>query len=170
MELVYEGRAWVFGDDIPNDGGLMSLELAQRVGYDRTKLSCHLFDEIRPGFARLVKKQDIIVAGKNFAHGNPHVSGFMAIHELGLGVITESIVRGPLRVAISMGVPILPSAKGISKIVTDGDILRVNFSTGEVTNLTNGKTINYSPLPSELLEIISAGGGMNFTKKRLEAN
>jgi 3-isopropylmalate/(R)-2-methylmalate dehydratase small subunit len=70
---------------------------------------------------------------------------------------------------ISAGVPLLPSAPAIRELVDDGDMMRVDFRTGKVENLTRGVTAQFEPLPDFLLEVIAAGGSQGHLKQRLIA-
>jgi 3-isopropylmalate/(R)-2-methylmalate dehydratase small subunit len=48
-----------------------------------------------------------------------------------------------------------------------GDVLEVNLSRGEIKNRTRGLTFTAKPYPDFMAELISAGGLIEHTKKRL---
>ena len=50
-----------------------------------------------------------------------------------------------------------------------GDTLEVDLSSGKIKNLTNGKVFTAKPYPDFMAELISAGGLIEYTKKRLES-
>ena len=87
------------------------------------------------------------------------------MRELGLGLVVEFMARGGLRNAVTAGLPFLPAAAGITGKIKQGDELAVNFTTGEIKNLTTDELIKTEPLPRPLLEIIEAGGQKGYLKK-----
>jgi 3-isopropylmalate/(R)-2-methylmalate dehydratase small subunit len=155
---LLRGRCRKFGDDVPLDGGLIPFRLAIGRVMEPEKLIPHLFEEITPGFHTRVSPGDIIVGGRRFACGKPHVQGFIAIRALGLGVVCESIPFNSLRGAVSRGVTLMPSCEGVSRLAQDGDQLEVDFETGRFANLTRGIEQVFRPLDPTLLEIIGKGG------------
>lgn len=168
MSLVLSGRCWRFGDNLPIDGAIMPRRYASERIVDPIFLSQHIFEEIDPEIAKNVKAGDIIVAGKRFAHGNPHVQGFYGIKGAGLGLLVESLPRGAFRNAIHAGVPTLPSCPNITRYVNTGDELEVDFRSGLVKNITLDKEYYFDPLPDFLLEIVETGGSNQFLKKQLK--
>ena len=169
MQLIMKGKCWKFGDNLSTDAAVLPLTVARK-SHDPKVLKDYVMTGVDPEFPKHVRPGDIIVAGKNFGHGNPHVWGYHAIREHGIGLVVESIARGGLRNAVTAGVPFLPAAKDITKKVNQGDELEVNFRTGEIKNLTTGELIRTEPLPELILEIIEAGGETGFLKKKLAPN
>jgi 3-isopropylmalate/(R)-2-methylmalate dehydratase small subunit len=167
---VYTGRCWRFGNDLPNDGGLMDkLYMSQLMEYDPAVLAQHVLEAVRPEFARAVRAGDILVAGKRFAHGNPHIQGCLGLKGAGVAVIAESVQRNAYRILVSAGVPFIPHARGVLELVEDGDPLTVDVAKGEVLNRRTGQCASFEPLPGFLLDIIAAGGAPAHLKKRLVA-
>lgn len=166
-ELVFEGRALVFGDHVANDGDLMALSFALARETDPDVLKAHIFAGIDPALAHQIQPNDIIITGKRFAHGNPHIQGFIGLKGAGVGLLTETIPSGSYRLAINAGVPILPNCPNVRDIAQTGDQIQVDFNTGEVTNLTSGISQSYSPAPSHVRKIIAAGGWQPMFRARL---
>ena len=158
MEMRYKGRAWKFGHNLCVDGDVLDFRLVIQQVSDPAQLAPHVLERIDPQFAKNCRPGDLIVAGRNFAHGNPHVHGFYGIRGLGVGLIVESLPRGAYRNAVAAGVAFLPHCPGITELVNAGDELEVDFATGEIKNLTSGASHHMQPLPRALLEIIAAGG------------
>jgi len=166
-QLVFKGPCWVFGDNVGNDGDLMPLRFA--IGretrlevlreYAMTGLDPELPKRIRPG--------DVVIGGRRFAQGNPHIQGLLGIRALGVGLLVESIQRGSLRNAVNAGVPILPFCRGISSEAATGDIVEVNFCTGIFRNLSRGTERKYEPLPRQLLDVVRIGGWEANFRRRL---
>ncbi|WP_341862046.1 hypothetical protein [Gymnodinialimonas sp. 57CJ19] len=155
---VIHGRCHVFGHDMGMDTEVLPHAYAQLYPFDAEKLKHHLFERVREGFAAQCRPGDIIVAGRNFAHGKPHPQALIAIAELGLHVLCESMPFYAYRGAISRGVLIHRDCAGVTDMVADGDIASHDFSTGAFHNETNGKSANFSPLPERLLDMIQIGG------------
>lgn len=168
MSFRKQGRVWKLGDDVPNDGGLMPLRFTLDQVYDLQELTRHCFEEWRPQLATQIKPGDFLVTGRNFAYGHPHVRGFLALKSLCIaGILAESMSRGPYRLTIYVGIPILCPCRGISEEVEEGDALEVDFETGHTKNLTSKRELWYEPLPKILLDIVKAGGGEAYTRRQL---
>jgi 3-isopropylmalate/(R)-2-methylmalate dehydratase small subunit len=166
MNWTWVGRAWVFGDDVPNDEGIMPLRLVRQQEYEPAELAKYCFEQVNAQFAWLAKAQDIVVGGKNFGYGNPHIQGFLGLKGVGVGVLAESMSRGPMRACINAGVPVL-AIPGVTKLARDGDTLVVDWLTGLVVNETTGARLQATPLAQVMREIVESGGGIGYMKKRL---
>ena len=171
QSLVYKGQCWVFGDNVGVDGDLMPLKFAisreTRLEvlreYAMTGLDAELPKRIKPG--------DVVVGGRRFAQGNPHIQGLLGLKALGVGLVVESIQRGSLRNAVNAGVPILPSCPSVASEAATGDIVEVDFATGVFRNLTRGTERKYAPLPAQLLDVVRIGGWeANFRRRLAEVH
>jgi 3-isopropylmalate/(R)-2-methylmalate dehydratase small subunit len=158
MNFVYTGHCWKFGDNLAVDADLTKKEFAVARETRLEVLRDYVMCGIDPDFPKKVSPHDIVVAGRRFAQGNPHIQGLLGLAALNLGFVVESIPRGSFRNAINAGVPFLTRCIGVTKECETGDELRVNFATGEFENLTRGTRNVYQPLPAELLETIAKGG------------
>ena len=161
--LVYRGRCWRFGDHVAIDGDIMPLAFSIARETDPEVLREHVMAGLDPGFPGKAAPGDVIIAGRRFAQGNPHIQG------LGLGLAVESIPRGSYRNAINAAVPILPACPGVSGEAATGDALEVDFRSGAFRNLTRGTERRYEPLPAALLTIVENGGWLPTLRKRLAA-
>ena len=168
MALIMKGRCWKFGDNLNTDIAVLPLPIARKT-HDIEVLKDYVMTGVDPEFPKKARPGDIIVAGKNFGHGNPHVWGYYAMHKLDLGLVVEFMARGGLRNAVAAGVPVIPAAEGITGKVNQGDELEVNFTTGEIKNLTTGELIKTDPLPEAVVEIIESGGQLGYLKKKAES-
>ena len=165
--FVYRGRCWRFGDNVAIDGDVMPLHFAISRETDPQVLREHVMCGLDPDFPKKVSAGDIVVAGKRFAQGNPHIQGLIGIAGLGLGLAVESIPRGSFRNAINCAVPILPMCDGVTNEASDGDELEVDFRSGRFCNVSRGIEKHYPPLDTTLLAIIENGGWMPTLRKRL---
>ena len=70
------------------------------------------------------------------------------------------------RNAINIGLPIFESREAAGDI-QEGDEVEIDMGAGKIINRTRGKNYGFEPFPKEILEIIEAGGLMQFVKKRM---
>lgn len=164
--LKQTGRAWVFGHNVPNDAGIMTIEMTRLAVYDPPTLAKACMCGVDPEFPTKAKPGDFIVAGRNFGRGQLHVQGPISISALGLGLLTESISRSFFRLSVAVGVKMVPFCPGILDAVHDGDEIEVDFATGRVLNKTSGKAVQFEPLPPFLLDILGAGGEKAWLKSQ----
>jgi len=166
MNWNWQGKAWVFGDDVPNDDGIMPLSMTRQQEYDPAVLATHCFEQVDPTFTSGARPGDLVVAGRNFGHGNPHIQGFLGLKGKGVALVVESIARGPLRACVNAGVPVL-QVDGLSGFCQTGDQLEVNFETGRLCNQSTGAVKQTDPMPAVMREIVAAGGGIEHMVQRL---
>ncbi|ONH26412.1 hypothetical protein [Pseudofrankia asymbiotica] len=159
--LVREGRVWMFGDNIDTDNMVPMLAVMQSDPAEQKKF---FLSEIRPGWIDLVTEGDIFVAGQNFGMGSARAIG-RVMRQIGIaGLVAESINGLALRNCINFSLPALQYA-GIKDLVTEGDVVRVDFSSGSITNVTTGATAVTAPLPPMLCGIVDAGGVLEMLKR-----
>lgn len=162
--MKQRGRAWIFGDDVLNDGQIMDIEMTRQVVYEPEKLAPLAMCGLDPAFAQKVRPGDFVVAGERFGRGPMHIQGPIALAALGLAVLSESMARSFYRLSVSVGLRVLPFAAGIRALANPGDELEVDFRTGDVVNLTTGKRLSVAPLTGAALEILEAGGEANWLR------
>lgn len=167
--VVYRGTAWTFGHDLALDDDIMALKFTMLRETNGEVLKHHLMERLNAEFAGRARPQDVIVAGRRFGHGNPHIPAFIAMNALGVGLVTESMPRGTLRNAVYVGVPVLPFCPGILDHVGQGDAIEVDFERGRVTNVTRGAVREFRPLAPPLVEMLKAGGVKEQVKARIAA-
>lgn len=116
-----------------------------------------VFSANRPGWSAKVQFGDLIVAGENFGAGSGRPAARF-LRELGIaGVVAESIAGLFLRNAVNSGLPVL-ECPDIVAAVREGEVLQVDFGSGAVAPTDQRFTLHGRGLPSELLEIVEAGG------------
>jgi 3-isopropylmalate/(R)-2-methylmalate dehydratase small subunit len=149
-----KGKVWKFGDNIDTD--VIIPTVYSKLPMDEMKK--HVLDRIRPEFPGKVKPGDVIVAGINFGCGSSRESAPAALKALGVSaVVAESFARIFFRNAIAIGLPVITCPQ-VSSSFVDGDELKLDVTTAEVTNVTKGKKLQAQPLPMEMLEVLSKGG------------
>ena len=136
---------------------------------DAAELAKYCMEGIDPDFVARVQPGDIIVAGTNFGCGSSREHAPLCIKAVGVScVIAASFARIFYRNAINIGLPILECEEA-AQASEAGDILEVELSTGEIVNTTKGLTFKAKPYPEFMLELVAAGGLVEYTKRRLEA-
>jgi 3-isopropylmalate/(R)-2-methylmalate dehydratase small subunit len=152
------GRAWVFGDDVLNDGGIASLEMVRKFIYDPEILKTECMRALNPVFPEQARAEDVVVAGTSFGKGQLHVTGPLSLKGVGVGLVCESVTRAFFRLSVSAGLLMLPFVPGITRKVQDGDPMDVDFRTGRIENRRTGEIIHAQPMPDFVWEILDHGG------------
>lgn len=153
MASTFTGKVWKFGDDIntdlviPNFAVLMTLE----------EQLPHCFSANRPGWVDEVQPGDVLLAGRNFGVGSARPIGDVFVGLGMAGAVAESFNGLGLRNCINAGLPSLP-CPGILDGFDEGDVAEVEWTTGVVRNVTQGTTLQGSPIPEALQRIVEAGG------------
>jgi 3-isopropylmalate/(R)-2-methylmalate dehydratase small subunit len=169
---VLRGKAWVFTGILDVDWEICSYSLVrdlQRKGSMLTyeDLGKYCMTNVDPDFPRKVEPGDFIVAQDNMGYGHDHDHACMSIRGAGVGaVLCESAAPYFLRNSIDHGLPVL-EIPGISRAVTQHDMLEVYLAEGVVRNLSTGATLSFTPFPSFILELLAAGGVYPLLKARL---
>ena len=131
------------------------------------ELARHCMEDIDAEFLARVQPGDIIIADTNFGCGSSREHAPVAIKAAGIScVIAKSFARIFFRNAINIGLPLLDCAEAVDSTGA-GDILEVDLTTGEIKNTTRGKTFVAEPYPDFMMGIISAGGLVEYTKRKL---
>lgn len=164
--LVRRGRVWKLGDDVASD---LLISANHVFEYDPRMLRKHLLHEVRPDLAAEARDGDVIVAGRRFAHGSQHSHPFLAMKEIGLGLLAVKPTRAPFRLAVYMGVPLLEISADIHGRIEDGDTLEVDYAQGRIKLAGSGREFHTAPLPAFLLDIVRAGGGLGYMREQAAA-
>ena len=129
-------------------------------------LASHCMEDIDAEFASTVQPGDIIVAGPNFGCGSSREPAPLAIQSCGVTcVMAPSVARIFYRNAINIGFPIVECPQAAEEI-QPGDEVDVDFSTGIITDSTQGRTWQAAPFPPFIEGIIKSGGLLNSLKER----
>jgi 3-isopropylmalate/(R)-2-methylmalate dehydratase small subunit len=156
-----KGRVWKFGANVDTDQIIPAEYL---VTGDAKELARHVFEKARPGFAEKVRRGDIIVAEENFGCGSSREHAPRALMGAGIAcVVAKSFARIFFRNAINIGLPVVECDVSAD----EGDELEIDFERGVIKNLTTGGTHVFKPLPGFLLSLLTSGGLVEYTKKRL---
>ncbi len=131
------------------------------------ELARHCMEDIDPDFITRVEPGDMIMATTNFGCGSSREHAPLAIKAAGVScIIAKSFARIFFRNAINIGLPLLECGEAVDKTKA-GDILKVNLASGKIKNLTRRMEFTASPYPDFMAELISGGGLIEHTKKRI---
>jgi 3-isopropylmalate/(R)-2-methylmalate dehydratase small subunit len=157
-------KVWKFGDNIDTD-----LIIAARYlnTSDAKELAKHVMEDADPEFASKMQDGDVIVAGENFGCGSSREHAPIALKEAGIkAVIAKSFARIFYRNAFNMGLAIFELPQ--SDEIDEGDSIKIDMQSGEILNITKGKTYKFTPIPEFMQELIDAGGLINYAKVSIE--
>lgn len=156
-----QGRVFRFGDNVDTDQIIPATYL---ITGDPKILAEHAFENVRPEFAKEVKDGDIIVADNNFGCGSSREHAPRALIGAGIScVIAKSFARIFFRNSIDIGLPLIEAEIDCK----EGDTLEVDFEAGTIVNKTNGAMAEFKKMPPFLIELMDAGGLVEYTKNKL---
>ena len=130
---------------------------------DIASLAEHVMEDLDPTFHQKFTIGDIIVAGDNFGCGSSREQAPIALKAAGVSVVIANyFARIFFRNAINIGLPVLEIP---DHDIQNGDELAIDLLNGIVKNLSQHKTYNATKLPKVMLDIMQAGGLVNYLLK-----
>ncbi|MGY5873126.1 MAG: 3-isopropylmalate dehydratase [Candidatus Thorarchaeota archaeon] len=156
------GRAWVFGNDVDTDQIIQGQYLTL---LDYADMAKHTFEIPRPVFASKVKKNDIVIAGRNFGGGSSREEAPKVLLQSGIGcVIAESFARIFYRNGFNVGLPLL-IIPNVAKLVSDGETVTAGLSDGTLAVRSSGDVLHGKPLPKRMINLLREGGAVEWYKQ-----
>ncbi len=160
-----KGKVHKFGSNIDTDAIVPARYLNVS---EPEELAKHCMEDIDSEFLIKIAPGDIVVATTNFGCGSSREHAPLAIKACGIScVIAQSFARIFFRNAINIGLPLLECPEAVSETEA-GDILEVDLSSGKINNISKHKKFVASPYPEFMMEIINAGGLVEYTRNELE--
>ena len=161
---MLKGKVHKYGADVNTDVIIPARYLSL---FEPAELAEHCMEDIDAEFVVKVQPGDIIMATTNFGCGSSREHAPLAIKAVGIScIIARSFARIFFRNAINIGLPLLECDDAVAQTEA-GDILEVDLSIGQIKNRTKGITFTARPYPDFMAELISIGGLIEHTKKRL---
>lgn len=161
--MIVTGKAFKYGDNVDTDVIIPARYLNSS---DPEHLRQHCMEDIDKDFAGSVSEGDIMVAGKNFGCGSSREHAPVAIKASGISlVIAESFARIFFRNCINVGLAILECPEAAASI-SKGDIIKADFDTGIIENVTKNEKYQSKPFPEFVCGIIKSGGLVEYTKNQ----
>jgi 3-isopropylmalate/(R)-2-methylmalate dehydratase small subunit len=162
--MPLRGRVHKYGADVNTDAIIPARYL---VTTDPQELAQHCMEDEDPEFVRRVRPGDIIVADTNFGCGSSREHAPIAIRAAGVScVIAKSFARIFYRNAINLALPVLECEEAVHGSEA-GDELEVELESGAIRNVTRGTAFQAKPFPDFMLELLQAGGLVEYTRRRL---
>ena len=162
--IQIEGTVHRYGDNVDTDVIIPARYLNTS---SHEELAAHCMEDIDKNFVKKVQKGDVMVGGKNFGCGSSREHAPIAIKASGIScVIAASFARIFYRNAINIGLAILECPEAAAEI-QNGDKVKVDVTTGVITDVTTGKTYQAEPFPPFIQNIISSGGLLKTISERL---
>ena len=161
---MLKGKVHKYGADVNTD---VIMPARYMNVSDPAELAKHCMEDIDSNFLKRVQPGDIIMATTNFGCGSSREHAPLAIKAAGIScIIAKSFARIFFRNAINIGLPLLECDEAVDKTGA-GDLLEVDLSNGKIKNLTNDIAFTAKPYPDFMTELISAGGLIEHTRRRL---
>ena len=158
-----KGRVFKYGDNVDTDVIIPARYLNTSV---HKELATHCMEDIDKDFVKNVEEGDFIVANKNFGCGSSREHAPIAIKAAGVScVIASTFARIFYRNAINIGLPIIECEEAV-KAIDAGDRLEVDFSTGEIKNLTKNESYQGEPFPEFMQKIIDNDGLIGYIRNK----
>lgn len=159
------GKAHIVGDHIDTD----VIIPAGRLNDPRPEvLAKHCMENLEPNWVDRVSPGDVLVAGVNFGCGSSREHAPIAIKACGISaVIARNFARIFFRNSINIGLPIFECPEAVDA-TDEGDVISFDLSSGTITNETKNQTFQAEPFPEFMLNIVDAGGLVEYTKRKLQ--
>ena len=162
--MILREKVIKYGDNVDTDVIIPARYLNT---IEEDELAEHCFEDLDQDFRKKVEDRKIIIAGDNFGCGSSREHAPLSIKASGIKlIIASTFARIFFRNAINIGLPVIPSPEA-AKNIKDGDEIEVDMDRGTITDLTTKRTFRINPVPDFIQEIITSGGYINYTKKKL---
>lgn len=156
-ELIVKDKAVVLR---MNDVSTDHIILAKNCNLtDPAQIAEHVLEGLDKSFKdRFKSVGKILVTGTNFACGSSREHAVIVFKEAGVkAVICNTAARIWYRNAINLALPVI-IFPGFVNTVSEGNELEINFTSGEIKNLTKGTVSQGEPLTEFALTVIGHGG------------
>ncbi len=164
-KTTIEGRCWLISDSqgelIQNIDTDMIFHNAYLAITDVSEMAKYAFGNLDSwkDFSEKAQQGDIIFVGANFGSGSSRQQAVDCFAALGIqAIIAESFGAIYFRNAVNSGFPVLIAKNLENAKIVSGDIIRINFETGEMFNISkNEKIPAVKPFSEIQHEIFLAG-------------
>jgi 3-isopropylmalate/(R)-2-methylmalate dehydratase small subunit len=164
-KTIIRGRVWKYGDDVNTDV-IFPGKYTYTVN-EPSEMAQYALEDLDPNFARGVKPNDIIVAGKNWGCGSSREQAATCLKESGVGaIVAKSFARIHYRNCLNAALPALICPQAVD-VIEDKEVIEIDLAAGELH--CNAGDFSFPPLPEIVWEIFDAGGLIPYTRRRLEA-
>jgi len=159
LATIIEGKVWLIDkDDIDTDMIFHNRYLAIT---DINEMGQYTFDNLDgwKDFADKAETGDIIITAKNFGAGSSRQQAVDCFKALGVqAILAQSFGAIYERNAINAAFPILTYVDITDLEIKQRDKIKVDFESGSITNLENGKTLQIDKFSKVQLDIYKRNG------------
>jgi 3-isopropylmalate/(R)-2-methylmalate dehydratase small subunit len=164
MGRIIRGKVWRFGGNIGTDhvfpGRYLSIAKPEDVALNCIEAAGH------PTFREKAKPGGLVVAGDYFGYGFDHEQAPVCLKYRGINVIIAgNFARIFFRNTLNVGLAAVEAPEVYA--IEEGNEIEMNLESGEVRDLTAGKTYQGSPFLKFLLTMLEKGGRMPQLKERV---
>jgi len=146
-------KIWKFGDNINTDLMLPGPYL-YRSPEEQARA---VFMNNRPGWVDQVQSGDAIVGGFNYGMGSSRPAA-RSLRNCGLGFLLAETINGLFfRNAVNYGL-LACECPGVSAAFEESDTAELDIDTWSVCNPRTGQQLAVSPVPPQLLAMMTGGG------------
>jgi len=172
---MIRGRVWIFRDDDINT----DLIFPGKYTYEPLRpeeQTIHAMEDYDPEFVKQVRRNDIIVTGKNFGCGSSREQAVTCLKYAGIdAVIAKSFARLFYRNSINSALASIECPDVVDAVFEQQTGQGSNLSKLEMKiDLSSGKIIlasqeySFPPWEEQAMLIFKAGGLVEYTKQRLK--
>ena len=127
---------------------------------DTSDLASHVLEDLDPAFSKTVSAGDVLVAGGNFGCGSSREQAPIALKAAGVSaVVAKSFARIFFRNAINIGLLVVEAP---NHEIQNGAQVTIDIENGIVAS--DGKDYRATKMPDVMMQILNAGGLVNFLK------
>jgi len=127
---------------------------------DTSDLASHVLEDLDPAFSKTVSVGDVLVTGGNFGCGSSREQAPIALKAAGVSaVVAKSFARIFFRNAINIGLLVVEAP---DHQIQDGSQVTIDIEKGIVAS--DGKKYRATKMPDVMMQILNAGGLVNFLK------
>ena len=150
---MIKGKTIKFGDNVDTDQIIPAQYLSQST---IQQMAAHTF-EFYENFTKDFIPGDIICGNDNFGCGSSREQAPAVLKERGVSaVIARSFARIFYRNAINLG--LFPVECERADEIRHGDVLEIDTKKGIIKNITSDSSLEITPLPPFMQEILNCGG------------
>jgi len=127
---------------------------------DTSDLASHVLEDLDPAFSKTVSVGDVLVTGGNFGCGSSREQAPIALKAAGVSaVVAKSFARIFFRNAINIGLLVVEAP---NHEIQNGSQVTIDIENGIVAS--DGKEYRATKMPDVMMQILNAGGLVNFLK------
>ena len=157
------GRVWKYGDDVNTDVIFPGKYTYTLRSVDEIK--AHALEDLDPDFARAVRPDDVIFAGRNFGCGSSREQAVTCLVANGIAaVVAVSFARIFYRNCINNGLPAIVSPDAVAAIA-GGENVEVLLEESVIRS--GAASYRFPPFSQNVQRLLDAGGLIPFVRARL---